>query len=171
MQGIFLHVLADAMGSVAVIASTLLTQYTGWMGWDPVASVLVALMIFASAVPLVRTCARKLMMVLPDEAGWEAREALFGVGETRGVVGCKGVRFWVVEGAEAGHGRHEDRPDAEPVRFCGVVHVFAAKGADVDDVRERTVQYLKGRDMDVVVQVEKEGEGRCWCGGGLKGPA
>src|SRR5579871_3194471 len=42
MQGIFLHILADAMGSVAVIVSTLLTQYTGWMGWDPVASVFVA---------------------------------------------------------------------------------------------------------------------------------
>jgi zinc transporter 5/7 len=166
MQGIFLHVLADAMGSVAVIVSTLLTQYTGWMGWDPVASVFVAILIFASAIPLVRTCAGKLMMVLPDEAGWQVREALFGVGEVRGVVGCKGVRFWVVEGAEAGHGRHEDGPGTDLVRFCGVVHVLASKGVDVDDVRERTVQYLKGREMDVVVQVEREGEGRCWCGVG-----
>lgn len=171
MQGIFLHVLADAMGSVAVIASTVLTQYTGWMGWDPVASVLVALMIFVSAIPLVRTCAGKLMMVLPDEAGWQAREALFGIGEVRGVVGCKGVRFWIVEGGEAGHERREERSDAESVRFCGVVHVLASKGVDADDVREKTVQYLKGREMDVVVQVEREGEGRCWCNGGMNRPA
>ena len=166
MQGIFLHVLADAMGSVAVIVSTLLAQYTGWMGWDPVASVFVAILIFASAIPLVRTCAGKLMMVLPDEAGWQAREALFGVGEVRGVVGCKGVRFWVVEGPEAGHGRREDTPGADQVRICGVVHVLASKAVDMDDVRERTAQYLKGREMDIVVQVEREGEGRCWCGGG-----
>jgi zinc transporter 5/7 len=22
--------------------------------------------------------------------------------------------------------------------------------------------------MDIIVQVEREGEGRCWCGGGLR---
>jgi zinc transporter 5/7 len=27
---------------------------------------------------------------------------------------------------------------------------------------------LKDRGMEVVVHVEKEGEGRCWCGGGTK---
>jgi len=170
MQGIFLHVLADAMGSVAVIVSTLLTQYTGWMGWDPLASVFVAVMIFVSAIPLVRACAGKLMMVLPDEGGWQAREALFGVGEVKGVVGCKGVRFWVVEGAEGGYGRREGGLGGEAGWVCGVVHILTAKGVDVDDVREKTVQYLKGRGMDVVVQVEREGEGRCWCGGGMNGP-
>jgi zinc transporter 5/7 len=36
-------------------------------------------------------------------------------------------------------------------------------------VRERTEQFLKGRNMFVVVHVEREGEGRCWCGGGVKG--
>jgi zinc transporter 5/7 len=35
-------------------------------------------------------------------------------------------------------------------------------------VRERVSNYFLQLNMHVVVQVEKEGEGRCWCGGGVK---
>ena len=42
MRAIFLHVLADAMGSVAVIASTLAVQYLHWHWADPLASVTIA---------------------------------------------------------------------------------------------------------------------------------
>jgi len=45
---------------------------------------------------------------------------------------------------------------------------FHATDADLEDVRERTIQFLKGRNMDVVVHVEREGDGSCWCGGGNK---
>ncbi|KAF2996422.1 putative zinc transporter msc2 [Curvularia kusanoi] len=55
MQGIFLHILADALGSVAVIISTLLTKYYGWSGWDPIASCIIAVLIFLSAIPLVKS--------------------------------------------------------------------------------------------------------------------
>ena len=53
-------------------------------------------------------------------------------------------------------------------RILGVIHVIASPAADLEDVRERTVQFLKGRNMEVVVHVEREGDGRCWCGGGSK---
>lgn len=159
MQGIFLHVLADTLGSVAVIASTLLAQYTGWSGWDPLASIVVAIAIFLSAIPLTTTCARKLMMVLEEGSEWDVRDALHGIAELRGVAGYHGVRFWVVD---VPRGHHHGRGRGAEKRICGVVHVGAAQGADVDDVRERTVMYLKGRGMDVLVQVEREGGG-CEC--------
>lgn len=169
MQGIFLHVLADTLGSVAVIASTLLAQHTGWSGWDPLASAIVAVMIFISAVPLTKTCARNLMIVLGDDVEYSCKDALHGVGELRGVAGYHAVRFWVVEMAEGGahhHGHSHGHGDGEKAkRVCGVMHVLAAGGVDVDDLRERTVMYLKGRGMDVLVQVEREGVGTCECRG------
>jgi zinc transporter 5/7 len=50
----------------------------------------------------------------------------------------------------------------------GAIHIIAARSSDAEDVRERTAQFLKGRGMDVVIHVEREGEGNCWCGGGNK---
>jgi len=174
MQGIFLHVLADTLGSLAVIISTLLAQHTGWMGWDPVASVVVAVMIFASAIPLTSTCAARLMMVLDDEFEWRCKGALHGVAELRGVVGYAAVRFWVVDVPAAldghaahhqhGHGHGHGGAEGKGGRkIYGVMHVFAAPGSNLDDVRERTELFLKGRGLDVVVQVEREGASGCEC--------
>lgn len=43
----------DTLGSVGVIISTLLIQYYGWTGFDPIASLFIAILIVASVVPLV----------------------------------------------------------------------------------------------------------------------
>jgi zinc transporter 5/7 len=43
--GIFLHILADTLGSVGVIISALLIQSFGWMMADPVCSMFIAVLI------------------------------------------------------------------------------------------------------------------------------
>jgi zinc transporter 5/7 len=225
MQGIFLHILADALGSVAVIISTLLTKYYGWSGWDPIASCIIAILIFLSAIPLVKSSGARLMLSLPNDIEYGIRNTLGELGTLRGVVGYAVPRFWMEDAGAAhaeahakeegkgdcghkhdsghdhgheghahgheeshshghshshshdhshdhshspshSHDHHDHSHAAVKQRVLGVIHVIAARAADLEDVRERTVQFLKGRGMDVVVHVEKEGEGRCWCGGG-----
>ncbi|MCJ1249289.1 putative zinc transporter msc2 [Trapelia coarctata] len=151
MHGIFLHVMADTLGSVAVVVSTILIHYTGWVGFDPLASCLIAIAIFAAAVPLVSSTAKRLLLTVPGDTEFDLREALAGVGGLRGVVGVSVPRFWMGEG--------------DGGRVGGVMHVIAGRGVELEDVRERAVRYLEGNGMDVLVQVEREGEGRCWCGG------
>ncbi|KAH8726466.1 cation efflux family-domain-containing protein [Phaeosphaeriaceae sp. PMI808] len=218
MQGIFLHILADALGSVAVIISTLLTKYYGWSGWDPIASCMIAILIFLSAIPLVKSSGARLMLSLPNDLEYSIRNTLGELGTLRDVVGYSVPKFWLEdEGAahaevhakdddhcghshdHAGHdhahdhhdhdhthnhshshshshshdhhdhGHDHDHSHASPKqRVLGVIHIIAAYSADLEDVRERSVQFLKDRGMEVVVHVEKEGEGRCWCGGGVK---
>jgi len=242
MQGIFLHILADALGSVAVIISTLLTKYYGWAGWDPIASGIIAILIFASAIPLVKSSGLRLLLSLPADVEYRIRNTLQEVSSLRGVVGYSVPRFWLEdEGAAHAevhakekegcdhdhdhdhdhshhnhdhsshshshghshdgcssyshahtHSHHEDHSHDHhdhsnhshghdhsdhdhhhghshaPQRVLGVIHIIASRVADLEDVRERIVQFLKGRGMDVVVHIEKEGEGRCWCGGGNK---
>ena len=153
MHGIFLHVLADTLGSVAVVISTILIHYTGWVGFDPLASCLIAILIFASAIPLVSSSAKRLLLTIPASTEFDVREALAGVGAIKGVVNVCVPKFWIGDGEKA--------------RVSGVMHVVVNRGVELDDIRERTVSYLKSRDMDVLVQVEREGEGRCWCGGGI----
>ncbi|KAJ1922553.1 hypothetical protein IWQ60_006452 [Tieghemiomyces parasiticus] len=65
MQGVFLHILADTLGSVGVIVSTLLIRYFHWPGFDPLASIFIAVLIFLSVIPLVRHAAYQLLLPLP----------------------------------------------------------------------------------------------------------
>jgi len=70
------------MGSVGVIISTLLIHQTGWTGWDPVASVFIALLIGASVVPLVLDAGRVLALDVGDEMERDIRIALSEVRRT-----------------------------------------------------------------------------------------
>ncbi|KAL1838094.1 hypothetical protein VTJ49DRAFT_3025 [Mycothermus thermophilus] len=87
MHGIYLHVLADTLGSAAVIASTILTHFWRWPIWDPLASFLIALLILLSALPLVRSSARRLLLTVPPEVEYGLRDTLSGITGLRGVVG------------------------------------------------------------------------------------
>lgn len=154
MHGIYLHVLADTLGSVAVVISTLLIHFYGWAGFDPLASCLIAILIFASAIPLVISSAKTLLLTIPEDSEFDLRETLAGISGLRGVVGYAVPKFWLKEGEEK--------------KVLGVIHVIAVKGVDMDDVKERALVFLRGRGMDVLVQVEREGSDRCWCRGGTK---
>lgn len=141
--------MADTLGSVAVVISTILIHFYGWSGFDPLASCFIAIAIFASAIPLVTSSARTLLLTVPADTEYDLREALAGLSGLRGVTGYAVPKFWLEEGG--------------PRKVLGVVHVIAARTADMEDVKERAVIFLKGRNMDVLVQVEREGDGRCWC--------
>jgi zinc transporter 5/7 len=176
MKGIFLHIMADALGSVAVIISTIMAKRDGWSGWDPIASCIIAIMIFISAVPLVQSSGMKLLLALPNEVEWATRDALQGISELRGVLGYSGVRLWLQDkvvvvhahGHDHGHDHGHQHQEEQGQKILGVMHVIAAHGADLEDVRERVVMYLLGKGLDIVVHVEREGDIRCWCGGGVR---
>ncbi|KAI5797614.1 cation efflux family-domain-containing protein [Geopyxis carbonaria] len=149
MHGIFLHILADALGSVSVVISTVLIHYTGWPGFDPLASVLIAVLIFASSVPLVRSSASNLLLTTPPGTEYVLRETIAGIATLPGVREYRATRFW-----ETARGK---------VR--GVVHVVAE--GDKGGVRRRVESWIQqgvgeGRTVDVTVVVEGGGEG-CWC--------
>ena len=154
MVGIYLHVLADTMGSVAVMVSTALIHFVGWSGWDPLASCVIAILIFMSSIPLIKRSARKLLLTISDDVEYNLRETLSGVSDIRGVAAYSVPRFWM----------GDKSTDSKNEQVLGVMHLSATRGSDLDDVRERTRAFLLSHGMDVVVQVES-GDTSCWCGG------
>ncbi|KAK6430314.1 putative zinc transporter msc2 [Oleoguttula sp. CCFEE 5521] len=151
MHGIFLHVAADAGGSLAVILSTALTLYSPWYLWDPLATILIALLIFAAAVPLVISSGQKLLLVVPEQQEYAVKGCLQAIAEERGVVGVGAPRFWVGEGEKG---------------ICGVVHVVAAGYGDLGEMGERVQALCAEKGVDCLVHVERAGEEGCWCGAG-----
>jgi zinc transporter 5/7 len=56
----------DTLGSVGVIISTLLIQFFGWTGFDPIASLFIAVLIAMSVIPLVVDTGRILALDVGD---------------------------------------------------------------------------------------------------------
>jgi cobalt-zinc-cadmium efflux system protein len=65
VRGAWLHVLADTMGSVGAISAGLVILFFGWTWADPVASVLIALLVLYSAWGLLRETLDVLMQSVP----------------------------------------------------------------------------------------------------------
>jgi solute carrier family 30 (zinc transporter), member 5/7 len=68
--------LADTLGSIGVIVSTLLINQFGWTGFDPLASILIAGLIFMSVVPLIKHSAAVLMLSISDDLEYHITEGL-----------------------------------------------------------------------------------------------
>ena len=85
MRGVFLHVMADTLGSVGVIISTLLIQFYGWTGFDPIASLFIAVLIAASVIPLVIDSGKVLCLDV-DHREDNIKDALAEVSKTLWVI-------------------------------------------------------------------------------------
>ncbi|KAL0566477.1 putative zinc transporter msc2 [Marasmius crinis-equi] len=93
MRGVFLHVMADTLGSVGVIISTLLIQFYGWTGFDPIASLFIAILIVASVIPLVLDTGKVLALDIGDHAPTVTR-TLTELESLEGVVSYSEPHFW-----------------------------------------------------------------------------
>ncbi|MDT0379999.1 cation diffusion facilitator family transporter [Streptomyces sp. DSM 42041] len=67
VRGAFLEVLADTLGSLAVIVSAVAVMLTGWEAADPIASLLIGLMIVPRTVRLAREALDVLLEAAPKD--------------------------------------------------------------------------------------------------------
>ncbi|WP_405542191.1 cation diffusion facilitator family transporter [Streptomyces phaeochromogenes] len=67
VRGAFLEVAADALGSLAVLVSAVLVLTTGWQAADPVASIVIGLMIVPRTWKLLRETLNVLLEAAPDD--------------------------------------------------------------------------------------------------------
>jgi cobalt-zinc-cadmium efflux system protein len=94
IRGAFLHVLADALGSVGVLAAGLLIRITGSYVWDPIVSAGVCLLILWSSGRLVRDSFHVLMEGAPAHLDVSAiRKALR---EVPGVIEVHDLHVWTI---------------------------------------------------------------------------
>lgn len=219
MQGIYLHIMADALGSVAVVISTLLVQFTGWNGWDPLASCMIAVLIFISVIPLVASTIKILLLSLDSDVEYSLRDILGNITSIRGVVGYTVPKFWLEDlkkdphdhghhgnshdhahdhshehdhhhdhhghahpqphahqhnhakcSDSHGHDHHdhshdhnEEHSHSQKPKVLGTMHVQISQYADIRDVQSRVSEFLRSRNMDIVIQYEREGDNKCWC--------
>ena len=94
VRGAYLEVLADLLGSVAVVVAALVILATGWYGADPVASILIGLFILPRTWILLREALDVLLEATPRDVDLaEVRRHMIDV---EGVLDVHDLHAWTI---------------------------------------------------------------------------
>ena len=94
VRGAYLEVLADLLGSVAVIVAAVLILVTGWTRFDALASLLIFALILPRAWGLLREVVDVLLEATPR--GVDLDEIRQHIKEVRGVVDVHDLHVWAI---------------------------------------------------------------------------
>jgi cobalt-zinc-cadmium efflux system protein len=94
MRAVLRHVLADAAGSAGVVVAALVVVTTGWRYADPVAGVMIAVLVLASSFSVLRESVHILLEGTPR--GIDARELAARLTRVPGVVDVHDLHVWTI---------------------------------------------------------------------------
>lgn len=115
MRGAWLHVMGDALGSVAAIMAGVLMMAFGWYAADPVFSVLISLLIIWGSIRLIRESTNVLLEGAPAHINLAAVED--AILATNGVNDVHDLHVWTITSgrdalsAHVIHGHSISQPD------------------------------------------------------------
>lgn len=96
MRGVFLHILADTLGSVGVIISAVLMHMFGWMIADPICSMCIAILIALSVLSLIKESVIVLMQRQPVALDYVLPQCYQKVTGLAGVYSVQEPHFWTL---------------------------------------------------------------------------
>jgi cobalt-zinc-cadmium efflux system protein len=112
VRGAWLHVATDALGSLQTIIAGALIWALGWRWADPIASIVIALLVIYSSWSLLRDAVEVLMEGVPRHLDVvEVREALAGL---PGVLGVHDLHVWTITSGREALSAHLVVGDASP---------------------------------------------------------
>jgi len=126
VKSAFLHVVADALGSVGAIAAGLIMYLTGWYQADPLISMMIGVIIFYSSGKLIRDSVNVLLEGVPSHIDVSVLERR--IVELKGVKGVHDLHVWCIT----------------PTRMCCMsAHVVVKKGTNRENLLATLINTLK----------------------------
>ncbi|HEX7545356.1 MAG TPA: cation diffusion facilitator family transporter [Gemmatimonadaceae bacterium] len=109
VRGAYLHVLSDLLGSAAAVAAALLIRYEGWALADPIASIVMTMLIVRSSWTLVKESVDVLLEATPSHIDLKKiHESLQSVG---GVESVHDLHVWTLTSGVVAMSAHALVPD------------------------------------------------------------
>jgi cobalt-zinc-cadmium efflux system protein len=111
IRSAFVHMLGDALGSVAIVAGALVIRSTGWVRVDPLLSMAIAILIVWTAWDIIRESLNILLEGLPR--GIQLNDVTGAMSAIEGVLGVHDLHIWSLGShthALSCHVRIEDVP-------------------------------------------------------------
>lgn len=126
MESVFLHILADTLGSIGVMISAILMSQFGWLIADAICSLFIAILISISVFPLLRNSVFILMQRVPVNLEDRLPDCFDKIRKLPGVLGIHDPHFWTLYGNV----------------YVGSLKLEIAHGASHRNVLENTKIYL-----------------------------
>ena len=110
VRAAYLHVLSDLLGSAAAVAAALLIRYKGWAIADPIASIVMTVLIARSSWSLVRESVDVLLEATPSHI--DLRKVHDSLHAVRGVESVHDLHVWTLTSGVVAMSAHAIVPDA-----------------------------------------------------------
>jgi cobalt-zinc-cadmium efflux system protein len=111
VRGAFVHMAADAVVSLGVVAAGLAMARTGWLWLDPAVSLVIGAVIIWGTWSLLRESLRLAMDAVPPGVDFQQVEAYLQ--ELPGVTAVHDLHIWAMSTTEIALTAHLVKPDAE----------------------------------------------------------
>ncbi len=114
IRAAFMHMLGDAVSSLAIIAGAIAIHYTGWESIDPILSVLIGALIIWTAWDIIQESLNVLLEGLPR--GLELTDVTESLRQVHGVIDVHDVHIWSLGSSAHAMSCHvliEDMPPSE----------------------------------------------------------
>jgi cobalt-zinc-cadmium efflux system protein len=129
VRSAFVHMLGDALGSVAIIAGAIAIHYTGWMRLDPLLSIVMAVLIVWTAWGIIRESLNILLEGLPP--GIVLPDVTSAMRAIPGVLDVHDLHIWSLGSSTHALSCHvliEDvPPSASDAILRGLNHILAER--------------------------------------------
>jgi cobalt-zinc-cadmium efflux system protein len=124
LRAAMLHVTSDVVGSVAALAAGAVIYFTGWKPIDPILSIVIALLILASTIGLLREALHVLMEGVPRSV--ELEEVGKAIARISGVRSVHDLHIWNISSGRVALSAHLDVDDlsAWPTMLDQARHVL-----------------------------------------------
>jgi len=139
IKSAWLHVLGDTLSSVGVVISGVIISYTGWLYADPLASILIGIIILFGGIRVVKEALTIFLEMTPT--GFDAEKIVKKIAEIPGVIGVHNVHLW--------------SPSHRNIAFSAHIWVHDQKLSEVTGIRKTIEEALMATDIrHIMLQFE-----------------
>ncbi|MDE5055136.1 cation diffusion facilitator family transporter [Niallia taxi] len=157
MRGAFLHVISDMLGSVGAILAAILIMFFGWSWADPLASVLVAILIVRSGYYVTKDAIHVLMEGTPKNV--DVNEIISLIEGVKGINSIHDLHIWSITSGlnslscHAVVDRNLSITESEQI-LRNIEHELEHKGINHVTIQLETLEH--NHDNSVLCQVKNE---------------
>ncbi|MDE3165613.1 MAG: cation transporter [Acidobacteriota bacterium] len=139
VRGAFVHMLGDALGSVAIIAGAVVIRFTGWQQVDPLLSILLALVVAYTAWDIVHESLNILLEGLPR--GMNLVDVATAARGIEGVIGVHDLHIWSLGSSTHALSCHVLIADVPPSASDAILRRINAMLLERFDIGHTTIQF------------------------------
>lgn len=139
VRSAFVHMLGDALGSVAIMGGAVVIRYTGWSQVDPALSILIALLILWTARDIVRESLNILLEGLPR--GLKLQDVTASMRSVEGVLDVHDLHIWSLGSSTHALSCHVLIDDVPPSASDAILKGIKSVLAERFHISHTTVQF------------------------------